>query len=273
VIVISNQLALGDNLMNSTLAESYARLGHKVYLSSRTLPRNPGTRQLWELNQYIEGWSDEEPTAGLARLGEFWHRVSFRPADPIAHMEAVHGLPEPWNHYPRIYRDHSYIPDLSQTILVDTGSTSVPFTRDQIVEWLEQTILPRYRTYPIKQVVFSQPNVASHTVDLGIETVSVPDIYAYCDMIASCAVWCGVESGGQVMASAIRASSRSPHVHALFSTRGFNARMFLFPNVEYSVTQSPAFPDYQEPRPELDAWLAYQGRHRARTLYQEPDAA
>jgi hypothetical protein len=258
---------MGDHLILSTLPERFARLGKKVYLSShRYRTRNAEqTKLIWEMNPFVEGFIDEEPNAGYARLGPFWERVTWSPPDPIAHSEAAHDLPGPYNHFPKIYRTHRWMPELYNTVLMDCSSNSVPFSEESVRNYYNQHLRHPYRQAEFRAVNFTHLFSHHRPRVPGMQTIDVPDIFTYCDMIYSCRVFAGVEAGGSILALTIKNSSPQPIVHTLMSTYTANARMFTFPGVLYSYDQSSFHGHYQEPKPELDQYLNTKGTPRNMT--------
>jgi hypothetical protein len=266
-IILDTQHGMGDHLILSTLPERFTRLGKKVYLS-RAFYRTRNDEQtdlLWNKNPFIEGWTDDPPNAGYARLGAYWEKVHWDVPDPIRHSEAAHDLPGPYNRLPRIYHAPTYLPEFANTVILDCSSRSVPFSDQAVKDYYNQHL-----RYPYREARFIQPRfkvgVTQHQPKIsGIEDYEIPDIFTYCNMIYSCRAFAGIESGGHVLASAVKGYNVQPIVHCLMSTRGANSRMFTFPNVLYSYDQSSGFGHYQEPKPELDQYLNAHGRPRNMT--------
>jgi hypothetical protein len=75
--------------------------------------------------------------------------------------------------------------------------------------------------------------------------VMVKDIYELCDLIFSCRLFLGVESGAISLASAIKGLDCTPDIICLMTAASYNDRIFTHPNVHYSVTGSLTG-DYKE---------------------------
>lgn len=222
---------LGDHLIYSTIPERFARLGRRVYIARSTPTRNDEVRSLlYEENPFVAGWTDEAPNAGTAhaevRISE---RHSFRSI--IEWVEAAHGL-DPTSLYPRIYYSPRFRADLSKVVLIDPRSTSQPFPAKRFDEFVARLKISREHALVVESSN-SGPH-GSHSLR-EYQRIGVKSLHDYIDMIYSCLVYVGTESGGSALASAVRQHSPLPYIYALTTTKNFNHGVYIFPNVKYTV--------------------------------------
>jgi predicted ATP-grasp superfamily ATP-dependent carboligase len=91
---------------------------------------------------------------------------------------------------------------------------------------------------PLDRVrVVSSPHSGDNGTDVLLDhtRIQAANIHEYIDIVYSCAAFVGTESGGSALASAIRQDQKTPNVYALTTTLNWNERMYIFPNVSYTV--------------------------------------
>lgn len=222
---------LGDHLIYSTLPELFARSGRRVYVSNRTPTRNGEVRSLlYDENPFIAGWTDKPPNAGTGLAGETLTQ-GLRLGSIIEWVELAHGLPVS-NRYPRIYYQPRFRPELIDIVLVDPRSTSQPFPRDRFEGFVDRLGFRREQLRIVSSKHSGPHGVSTLANCAPIEATSLHD---YIDMIYSCLAYVGTESGGSALASAIRQDRKAPELYALTSTKNWNERFYIFPNVTYMV--------------------------------------
>lgn len=220
--------------MYSTLPELFARTGRPVFMHSSCKYRNQGIHDLvWGSNPWVSGISEQPPNAGDPLLEEYVRLDSLR--ETMHRIEIAHGF-LPTNLYPRIY----YAPKFDQRfrgyVLVDMGSTSMPF-ESRIAERFLSYIVARYK-YGEERLVQAMFKQAVASLGFGITNVAAhtfADIFEYCDAIRSCEAFITTEAGSQVLGSAIRRNELWPRIHVLMTDESFNHKQFVFPNVEYYI--------------------------------------
>jgi hypothetical protein len=180
-------------------------------------------------NPHVKGLSPLPPNAGhgiyIDLWGKFCWETRLRPANPIAIMEMCNGLPPPYSNAPEIYVDLPPVNMNDQIILVDPYSSSVPFTTDSVNPWVEY-----YKEhYDNRQFhVLESPGYAAfHRSLFGFPKIAISSLAEYIGLLRSVHAFFGVESGGQMLAAAVKNSIRPElKVHALFSTRGYNQKFY-----------------------------------------------
>ena len=231
---------LGDHLLLSTLPRRFDEVrddeapnGYDVFIwqppDGSSPFRNSDIRDLIMRNPHIKGYSSLPPNAGHGVYVDLWGRFCWetrlRPSDPVALMEEVQGLPPPYSHAPEIYPEIVPVNTNDAIILVDPYSASLPFTQDSVGPWVEF-----YQThYKDKQfhVVETPGYAAFHRALFGFPKIHANSLTEYIGLLRSAHAFFGVESGGQMLAAAVKNSIRPElRVHALFSTRGYNQKFY-----------------------------------------------
>jgi len=222
---------LGDHLIYSTIPERFARLGHRVFVSSKTPIRNDEVRSLlYDENPFIQGWSDQPANAGNSRPArEVPPNIRFRSI--IEAFEFAHGLAGV-NLYPNIYYVPRLIERFTNAIIVDPRTHSQPFPPDMFNSFVERLNFPKQHTYVV-QTRHSGPNGSRSA--RAYRRIYIKSLHEYIDVLHSCLAYVGTESGGSGLASAIRKDRRNPELYAITTTKNWNDRVYIFPNVAYTV--------------------------------------
>ena len=239
---------LGDWLLVSTLARRFAEVrtdeapeGYEVFIHDGILApfRNSEIKALVLGNPHLSkktggvsttpGMSTLPPNAGHGVYVDLWGRFCWearmRSADPIAIMEMINDLPPPYSHAPEIYVDLPPVAVNDSIILVDPYSSSVPFTTDSVNPWVEY-----YKGHYEGKTFYclETPGYAAfHRSLFGFPKINANSLAEYIGLLRSVHAFFGVESGGQMLAAAVKNSIRPElRVHALFSTRGYNQKFY-----------------------------------------------
>lgn len=226
---------LGDSLSYSTLPEELTRQrGYEVWIKPPFLPwRNPEVRALWERNPYVAGFTDD-PGNGFAR----WeHREPRSYRSWILGMENEYGC-LPTNEWPRLYGPPPKIlSEMRRQVFIDPRSSSQAFPA-HVIEQYVKNVGYQLGFDPSRVFVVESPYSAVNGADALADNPRwrVSGIDEYTSVVASCAIFLTVESGGHMLASAVKGASRTPHVVSLFSTFQYNDRVFVMGNVDYRVT-------------------------------------
>lgn len=214
---------LGDSLQFSTLPRRLTEQGHEVYISSATQYRNEGIKQLvWDKNPYIKGESSDPANAGDTAVPYRNDHKGF-----ISSWERVHGLEAPYSYYPEVYYTPNFRENLRDTILIDISATSLfdDYNKKQLKRFI-------HTQYGDKLVIVL--NNGSQLLKLeDFVHVTVPDIFAYCDMIHSCKKFVCLFSGGSVLASALGAYTDCIVTHHPKTHSCELQGLYFFDNINY----------------------------------------
>jgi hypothetical protein len=95
-------------------------------------------------------------------------------------------------------------------------------------------------------LVLESPYSEGHGRDSlpGWERYRVTDLHEYVDIVYSCRAYVGAESGGQVLASAIKGGDRFRQVYAVVTPLCFNHATYTLPNVAYTVVSGVQRSDF-----------------------------
>lgn len=226
---------LGDNLLYSTLPERFAALGKPFYIARQNVVRSQNAFDLvWGLNPHVRGIADEAPNAGDSCYARY--AGSPKIMNIISRIEAAHGI-EPVNLAPKLYYTPKWIDELADKVIIDVNSTTVGFSPDSI-RWYLTQIFEWYRYDKKKtiQIELESSAVVKNIVKVdGFQSITLRDIYHYCDIIHSCRAFVTVHSGAHCLAAALRQQHDDPQVMCMVSRDFYNARLAVFPKVEYFV--------------------------------------
>lgn len=247
-IVLANFEGLGDLLLLSTLAERFAEeRGADVYWCAEDKPpRNLEVRELLLSNPYLKGYREGPANAGMIHARKIGQQALCGFPNPIRTVERAHGFEAPFNSYPKLYLEPKLVPHLASSVLFDLSAFTVAFTPEQIEEYVERIIRPRYGAHPWIQVQHRAGIGGTHQHKVrGAEILQIGSLRELIDAVGSCRAFVGLESGGHALACAIRGNKPTPAVHCLMSTRTHNGRVFVYPNAEHTVVSTGS--DYWQP--------------------------
>jgi hypothetical protein len=240
IVISSYAGGLGDTLCCSTLPEMYARQGYEVFIGRPRVEksmRNPESQKIiWEMNPFVSGFVDE---AGISFSHKEMHQHIWAQNDSITlveAMESLHGF-KPAHRFPKIYYQPKWRSEFKETIFADPTSISQTMRPDVFDSYIDH--ICRARDYDKNKIIVLSSNYAGRAgaeALAGNERLQVNDIFEYADLIYSCALFITSESGGAILASAIRGTEPCPEIFSLFTNSGMNDRLFQFPNVRYCST-------------------------------------
>lgn len=245
IVLAPHAGGLGDMLLYSTLPQRYAQRGDEVYIASNPAPRNLEAYDLvFGRNPYVSGVLDAPANAGGWIFKDYAIiREAKRLANPILAVEHLHGFDRDVYSrvVPRIYADVGRRAKWLDRVVADPRSISQsmsPKAFGQFARWVcrwhgydEDAIIVLDSKYAGPSGADSLPNN---------ERYVVRDIYEYAEILLSAKAALVTESGGQVLAAALRPALPT---YAIFTTMAYNDRLFTFPNVTYYVTGQMS-PDY-----------------------------
>lgn len=241
IVIASHAGGLGDTLLFSTLPEALTEEGYDVFISTHVKIRNSEVNDLvWARNPYVKGFTDEPPF----HPGGGWYTDHLRyvhlckRTHPIAANESIYNVATnrntPYVKYHRLtLQDHS----LFGKVVFDPTSISQGFTTRQVLDFRSYLANDVFEI-PENEIVFVDSKLYPNP--FGFQTYRVADIYEYCDIIKDARAFCTVQSGGSVLASALRNDGM---IYTLTEKKAFNDKLFIFPNANYVVT-SQGSPDY-----------------------------
>jgi hypothetical protein len=231
---------LGDQLCFSTLPEMYARQGYTVLIGAPAVEpaiRNPETQQLvWEHNPFVSGFTTERGRTFSHKEMHKWIWAQSGTRTLVEAMEALHGF-APTHRYPRVYYQPKWRPEFRATVFADPTSVSQSMRPEVFEAFVDH--LCRARDFEKESiVVLTSQHAGPHGQGALSKNrrYSTANIYEYADIIYSCHAFIASESGGAILASAIRQFGSIPEVFSLFTNYGVNDRLFQFPNVRYCAT-------------------------------------
>jgi hypothetical protein len=231
---------LGDALCVSTLPEMYTRQGYKVLIGPPAVEpstRNPEIKKLvWEMNPHVSGFTDDRGISFTHPEMHRWIWAQTSTKTLVEAMEAMHGF-ESTHTFPKIYYQPRWRAEFKDAMLVDPTSISQRM-RPEVFDAFVNHVC-RARGYDRKNFIVLTSKYSGMQGQQALsanQRHEVQDIFEYADLIASCRLFITSESGGAILASALRTSDPTPEIFSLFTSQGFNDRLFQFPNVRYCVT-------------------------------------
>jgi hypothetical protein len=218
----------------------YARTGRTVLIGRPAVEpaiRNPETRRLvWEANPFVSGFVDDVGITFTHREMHNWIWRQIETRTLVEAMEALHGF-EPVHRLPKIYFQPKWRPEVRETVYADPTSISQRMTPEVFDSFVDHVCRARKLDRDRIVVLSSQYSGAQGAGSLcNNPRYEVKDIFEYADIIASCRLFITTESGGSILASAIRGLEPTPEIFALVATRAMNDRLFQLPNVRYCTT-------------------------------------
>jgi hypothetical protein len=231
---------LGDWLSYSTLPEELTRQGHEVWIKPSVWGwRNPEVQALVAANPFVAGFTDE-PGSKFTR---YENREPRSYPSWIMGMENEYGC-KPTNAWPKTYMQPAIREDWAGRVFLDPRSSSQPFPRDVIDEYVHK-VGYQLAFDPADVTVIESPYSCAngHDAMRHNRRLHVPGLADYASAIASCAIFLTVESGGHMFASAIKGGNETPNVVSLFTNRQINDVVFHMGNVSYRAAGDIA-PDW-----------------------------
>lgn len=225
---------LGDALLFSTLPELYAKRGDTVYISERTICRNPEVFDLlYGRNPYIEGVLAREAAdlvIGIPHEREFFFEAR-KWDNPIECIEWLHGFDvgAEVRDRPRIYYEPQYLSAWGDRVFVDPASISQAFPSSVFEPFCLRLFDPQSSDLWVARSHHTGNSGGSMD---GFVDYFVRDIYEYIDIIYSCRAFVCTESGSQSLAAAVRREG----IYALCTTMTYNSKFYIYPGVNYTVT-------------------------------------
>jgi|SRR5579872_1269351 len=230
---------LGDGLLYSTLPARLTEMGYDVFVSDKTKARNPEVYDLlYNSNPYIQGVSTEMPTAGCVHDKEFFSQARFQ-ENPIEFIQRLHGIPPQHfppgrRPYPRIYYEPQMREDFQTKIVLDPCSISQQYLNGVISAFV-QRYAPDETVTVLASKFYTRPGIGNSAPYV------VANLHEYIDIVASCRRFLTMDSGGHMVASAVR----EDETYCLITTAAYNDRYFVMPNVRYVVTGQMLTGDYR----------------------------
>lgn len=248
IILGAHAGGLGDALLFSTLPELYARIGYEVWISEEPAFRNEETYEMvWGMNPFVLGRVSEQANVGGWVFDRPQHehvKMAKRCTSPISSVEKLHGF-EGLGKYPRIYYTPKFLPQWRDKVIADSRSISQKTTQKMFHDFVIHT--SKYHSFNHVEMVILESKHSGHS---GSDCLPendrhfVSSIFEYADIIFSCKAFLVAESGGQLLASAIKGCYEYPKVFGLHTTQSVNDRIFTMSNIDICVTGCSTLPDY-----------------------------
>jgi glycosyltransferase involved in cell wall biosynthesis len=172
---------LGDNLVHSTLPEIFTNKGYDVYISNQQGYRNDEVKQLIDMNPFIKGYSNYEPTLNVDERLNSTYPITHPNKNYTARVE--YSLwHEIYNQYPKIYYTPKFLPEWQDKTFIDFNSESVKWPKDDYLKF-----------------------ALAHNTNCVITRVDYTpkDLFEYIDIINSCKKFLCTYSGSMPLAAAI----------------------------------------------------------------------
>jgi hypothetical protein len=247
VVISSRYGGLGDNLQFSTLPRRLKELGKSVYVKSSSYYRNSEIRSLvWESNPFIDGFIDEEPSAGDDCLSYRYYGLH---ENHIHNVEWSHGL-EPLSNVPEIYYVPKKIESLQDVVISDMSAVSLAADYERIQSDIKRKIVEIAGGRKVLGVKYNNTLLAtpaeqerprfyepptSMFVSSAEENVEVSSIFDLADILYSCSSVCCLHSGAEALSLAVRRDGTNLHV--FISSREHKkmklSKLFHHPKVDY----------------------------------------
>lgn len=220
---------LGDNLQFSTLPKLYNDLGYDVYISKSNVYRNKEIFDLvWKLNPYIKGEIDLPENAGSCK-GYTVYEDNF-----IKNIELSHDLKNGNNKYPEIYYQPNKLSDYKNILIYDITSISAKYDDEFIIKCFK-SVFDKYPNLDKKIVKFK--NINNRNLLFNDNIIEINNIFEYCDIINSCAVFVSLMSGCSVLASAIKKDNLFPEIYTFHHTPLLTVgSIYKFKNINWNYS-------------------------------------
>lgn len=186
---------LGDHLFFSHIPRIAKESGlyEKVYVSNRSEYRNDEIKKLiWSLNPYVDGFSDD---VGF----DLPQMKALSGCNVLDQIMLTYGLDDGVRyHDPEVYYSPDFIHELSSSTLFDPNYISN-------IGIVSNAKLLQYLNKGDIQVSLKMA-ARDSSIELldTITTLSAENLFAYCDIIASCANFICMTSGGATLAAALK---------------------------------------------------------------------
>ena len=184
---------LGDHLFLSHLPRIAKTTGafSKVLVSSQSEYRNPAYRHLvWELNPYVDGFTDEDAPLADIRALPAGHNL-------LDMIMLQRNLDDGQRfHEPEIYYKPRVNAEFSNLCVYDPNFISYVGEIDgrQVTKFL------RRQAGPVAQLRLRERSIPAA---LPVPVLETKSIYDYCDLIHSCGTFVCLASGGATLAAAV----------------------------------------------------------------------
>jgi hypothetical protein len=213
---------LGDNLQFSTLPAMFARHGIETWISSKNICRNPQIYELaWGLNPYVKGIKDEPPNV---YVGDVEKSAGYGELNTVQRAEMLYF--GKWEHqFPVTFYQPKYRPDFANKAVLEFGFVTVDLN----------PVLSRIRSeleYMLDgQEVVLLRNPVNASLDVGkFPEYSVQSIYELADILYSCRLFAGIESGAAVLCATLKKDQPRDGIYVFCRHIHLSAKAFVYPN-------------------------------------------
>ena len=211
---------LGDMLQISTLPRRFPNF----YLSDRIKYRNQGILDLLLLDPHIKGISSKEPNL-------VFNNLPFKTVESrkwIRNIEATFGFDPPYSERPIIYYKPKVVEEVRNASLVDLSVISIIGIYRERVARLTKTL-----NETLKGEVFQVVSSTGQNVCICYPPIQVRDIWHYCDLVHSCKRFYCLQSGGSIVAAALRPTETYCLLPAEFYYNQVYWNNMMFEGIDY----------------------------------------
>jgi hypothetical protein len=213
---------LGDNLQFSTLPEMFARHGIETWISTQNICRNPQIYEMaWGMNPFVKGIKDEPPNV---RVKDVELSPNYGELNTVQRAEQLYF--GKWEHrYPVIFYEPKLRPDFVGKAVLEFGYVTVnltsvlPTIKEQLGFILEgqEAVLLR--------------NPVNSCLEVGkFPEYEVKNIWELADILHSCRLFAGIESGAAVLAATVKRDQPQDGIYVFCRSIHVKARAFVYPN-------------------------------------------
>lgn len=213
---------LGDNLQFSTLPEMFFRQGIETWISSRNVCRNQQIYEMvWGLNPFVKGIVAEPPNV---RVQDVEVSPNIGLLNTVQRAEMLYfGA---WEHrHPVIFYQPKFRPEFADKAVLEFGYVTINLTK--ALEDIRRHLL---RLLENRKVVLLR-NPVNPALDVGdFPTYEVKDIWELADILWSCQMFAGIESGAAVLCATLKQNKPCDGIYVFCRYLYTSAKAFLYEN-------------------------------------------
>jgi len=213
---------LGDNLQFSNLPEMFARRGIETWISSQNVCRNSQIYEMaWGMNPHVKGVTDEPPNV---RVQDVEVSPGIGLFNTVQRAEMLY-FGEWENRYPKIFYQPKPRPEFVGKAVLEFGYVTVDLTsvRDRVRDCLPGLLKGR------EAVLLRNP--VNKALDVGnYPPYEVKDIWELADILWSCQMFIGIESGAAVLCATVKQDKPCDGIYVFCRHLYVTAKAFQYEN-------------------------------------------
>ena len=218
VIIKNTYNGLGDALCHSTLPEIFKKMGKKVYFSTKQVYKNQDNERLFNMNPFIDGFTDEEHTVDVQEIMHFIDYGSEK-ENYISKIERM-VTGQSYNTRPKIYYEPKFLPEWADKTFIDlkAATNKMVYMNANFMEYA----------------------LANNENCVTSEEHPPKDIFEYIDIIHSCKKFITSFSGGYVMAATLNKKNAECYINKYLLEDTVRPKyQYYFDNVKFVVIDAP----------------------------------